>query len=140
MEKDSLILGAPLFLRMENRLHTVIGLLLALVFAVFAILQVDDPDPLMWIAVYGLLLVLLLANIFKPLPIILCLLALAGAVMGTAFLWPSDLHTWLGGMEGRPSMVLARELLGLILCAMACVYMMVRSWVRRPRTPGRGLG
>ena len=120
---------------MENRSHSVIAGILSLMFIVFAGLQFNDPDPMTWISVYGVILVLLVVNILRRLPMMVSFLPMAGALVGAYLLWP-DSYEGLGPtMEAHPNIELARESLGLCICALASAYVMWRSWVRRPKVP-----
>ena len=86
---------------METRVHTGIGIVLALIFGAFAAVQYNDPDPLTWIAIYG------------------CLEEFQGLT---------------GKMDSRPGVELARESLGLIICALGSLYLAIRSVVRVKRS------
>jgi Transmembrane family 220, helix len=104
-------------------------------FIVFAALQFNDPDPITWVAVYGAILVLLLVNIWRRLPMMVSFLPMAGALVGAYLLWPESYDGLAHKMDGHPNVELARESLGLGICALASAYVMWRSWVRRPKAP-----
>lgn len=116
---------------METRVHTVIGTVLALMFGAFAALQLNDPDPLAWIFVYGFLMAIVVMNIFRPLPLMICVLPMLAAIAGAILLWPENYEGITGKMDGPDSGIeLARESLGLLICAAACAYIAARSYVR----------
>jgi hypothetical protein len=119
---------------METKVHSVIGAILALIFGAFAALQLNDPDPLTWIAVYGVVVAMLVGSIFRPLPMFVCILPMLAAMVGAVLLWPNEFQGLSGKMDSRPGVELARESLGLILCALACGYLAIRSVVRVKRS------
>lgn len=120
---------------MESQVHSVISGVLALMFVAFAVVQYNDPDPWTWVAIYGLMVGLLIANIFRRLPGGVSLLPMVAALVGCYFLWPDQYIGLTGKMDSRPAVELARESLGLLICALACLYVGVRSWMRRPKRP-----
>jgi hypothetical protein len=121
--------------RMETRSHRLIGVGLSGMFGVFAMLQLNDPDPLAWLTVYGMLLVMVITSIFKPLPVMLSILTMLASLMGAIWLWPKDYRGLSGNMNFSMEIELARESLGLVICAGASLYLAVRS---HHRTRHRG--
>ncbi len=120
--------------KMETRVHTGIGIVLALIFGAFAAVQYNDPDPLTWIAIYGCLVVMHVWSIFKPIPLFICLFPMIAAIVGAVLLWPEEFQGLTGKMDSRPGVELARESLGLIICALGCMYLTIRSVVRVKRS------
>ena len=51
--------------------RTVVNIFLALVFILFAIVQLNDPDPVIWFSIYLLTAVLCAVSIFRKLPLAL---------------------------------------------------------------------
>lgn len=106
--------------------------ILAVLFAVFAIVQYNDPDPLPWILLYGGVAVhFALAargRLYRP----AVWLWLAAALVWAALLAP-DFVNWI--RMGEPSIVssmkaetpwveLTREFLGLCLAAAGCGWLL----------------
>lgn len=118
---------------MERGVHAVIGIGLAIIFSVFAILQVNDSDPVSWMLVYGLLLALVVMNLLRRIPIAFSLIPLLGALAGTVLLWPESLSGWGANLDSPMGLLLVNQTAGLILCAMTCCYLLLRSIQRRPR-------
>jgi len=91
-----------------------------------AILQYNDPDPIRWMAVYGLAaaacLLALFGRLWTP-P--LALLALAGLV------WAATLGVKVIGRQSLADSEEGREMLGLLLVFGWMTYLAVES--RRPR-------
>ncbi|HEY0979060.1 MAG TPA: transmembrane 220 family protein [Flavobacteriales bacterium] len=102
-------------------------LLLALVFVAFAYLNLNDPDPIIWVTAYGMVaLLFVLAAFGKPLPLSTAVLT------GILFVW---MCTLIPGMidwfeAGTPSITsemkatephieVVREFLGLLIAVLA---------------------
>jgi hypothetical protein len=106
----------------------------ALLFALFAIWQYNDPDPLLWGAIYGLAAVCALAAALQRyLPLLTFGLAF-GCIVGAALLLPGfltylasgDLGALTGGMTpDRPYIEQSREFLGLCMVIALCVVLLV---------------
>jgi hypothetical protein len=103
------------------------NLILALIFALFAALQFNDPDPWGWVALYGwVAAVSALAAFGRRYPW-LVYLGLAACLIWLAVLAPGFI-AWIqmgmpsiaGSMKAEaPHIELAREFLGLVLAALA---------------------
>ena len=106
-------------------------------FMLFAFVQINDPDPILWIAIYGSMAAVCVMAAFryyiKPLRWIL----LAGFIVYMAVLWPG-LSEWLrqedkGVLfdEGMKMQFLyieeSREFLGLLICVSVLLVQLVRS-------------
>lgn len=115
---------------MESRLHLVISIVIALIFVGFAAVQYNDPDPLTWIAIYGMMALLLSLNAYRRLPISVSVLPMLAAILGAILLWPDEYQGIANKMDSRPGVELARESLGLAICALGCGYVAWRSWAR----------
>ena len=104
---------------------------IALIFAALATLsaafQYNDPDPWLWIASYGLVAVLSIL-FFRGLRNkiiygVLFAIYLAGAI----YLWPDEYKGVTMSMSYAPEIELARESLGLGICALAFLLYLVFS-------------
>ncbi len=120
---------------MESRLHSVISVVLALFFVGLCIVQLGDPDPVTWILIYGYMVVLLMLNVWKKLPKVASALPMIAAIVGAVMLWPVESQAAATHLESRSAFEWTRESLGLSLCAIACVYVLVRSWLRKAENP-----
>jgi hypothetical protein len=102
------------------------NLILALIFALFAAVQLNDPDPWGWVALYGwVAAVSVLAALGRRYPWQIYL-GLAASIAGIA-VWTPDFIGWIrtgmptiaGSMKAEaPHIELAREFLGLLLAAL----------------------
>lgn len=107
------------------------------VFLLFAAVQYNDPDPYIWVPIYGFVaLEFGLAAYNKSLPYALLLAGLAALTIFMLSYLP-DLYNWI--KMGAPSIVdtmkaerpwveLTREALGLLLCVL---FLGGRAWQRR---------
>ncbi|MBK7939895.1 MAG: transmembrane 220 family protein [Lewinellaceae bacterium] len=109
--------------------------ILAAIFALFALVQYNDPDPVQWILLYaGVAFHFVMAaqgRMYRPAVWIWLLAALVWA--GTLF---PDFMNWI--RMGEPSIVdsmkaetpwveLTREFLGLVVAALGCIFLLWRG-------------
>lgn len=96
---------------------------------VFAWLQLNDPDPEVWIPLYLVPMLLCTWSAFRPvgrwIPGVLAVAYLIGAML----LWPDQYFGVTGAMAEHHEIELARESLGLIIAAgcMLLCYLPRRS-------------
>lgn len=118
-------------------MYRIINFLLAGMFLLFAFVQVNDPDPVVWILIYGMMAVLCIMAIFAyyPRPILIGV-----AVLYTlyAMVYLPGVITWLG-TEDKAALFddvakmehvyieEAREFLGLAICLVVLVVYIIRS-------------
>jgi hypothetical protein len=115
----------------------VFNLLLAAMFVVFAFVQVNDPDPVVWILIYGAMAVTcILAAFNRYYPVFLVVLLVAYVAYSVVF-FPGVVQ-WLQSED--KSMLFddlakmqylyieeSREFLGLLICILVLVMHLVRS-------------
>lgn len=109
---------------------------LAILFALFAYVQLNDPDPAIWFFVYFIVALLALISAFRPLPMLLLYVIFAGLVLFSGLHFPY-LVQWLvseepGDLFGEMSddkyyIEGTREFLGLLIAIAAVVYLMVQN-------------
>lgn len=105
--------------------------LLFAVFIAFAAVQYNDPDPWVWISVYGLMALFALTVIFRPLPWFFYLLAASICLIWTWFQWPKQWEG-IGDAMLTENTEHARESLGLLICFAACIYYyFAAKWLHR---------
>ena len=116
--------------------RTVVNIFLALVFILFAIVQLNDPDPAIWFSIYLLTAVLCAASIFRKIPLALLygygLVILFYAAMHLEFAmeWMlSENKSELFGemQEDKYYLEGTREFLGLLIVILAVVYLLVQN-------------
>ena len=115
----------------------VFNLLLAAMFVVFAFVQVNDPDPVVWILIYGAMAVTcILAAFSRYYPVLLIVLLVAYVAYSVVFF--PGVAQWLQSED--KSMLFddiakmqylyieqSREFLGLLICVLVLVMHLVRS-------------
>ena len=96
----------------------------ALLFALFAFYQANDPDSMVWILIYGAAalfsILVLLDKIGRPVLWVALVSLLAGAIM----LWPDSFEGISLKEDGSytPAIELARESLGLLIAAISMAW------------------
>ncbi len=110
----------------KNLYFTVSG-----IFFLFAILQWNDPDPLIWMLFYGVMsLIYVLLALGKKITYYLSVLMLISCIINMFIILP-EISKWIN--DGMPSIVQSmkatipsieytREFLGLLLCLIACIW------------------
>jgi asparagine N-glycosylation enzyme membrane subunit Stt3 len=100
-------------------------------FLLFAIVQWNDPDPLIWMIFYGVMsLIYILLALGKKFAFYLSVLMLITCIIYMGFILP-EIIKWI--KDGMPSIVQSmkatiptieytREFLGLLLCLIACIW------------------
>lgn len=110
----------------------ILKIFFAVLFLVFAIVQINDPDPLLWIVVYGSMMVVSVMAAFYRYPTRIM------TVMAAGFLILTVLHfdgfaDWLRSPDRRllfddlakmqyPYIEEAREFLGLLICLFVLIF------------------
>ena len=115
----------------------ILNFILAIMFLLFAFLQVNDPDPLLWITIYGVMAVLAILAMFKiyPRQIILILIVLLTAY---SLVYIPGVKEWLQqdnkselfdnvAKMNHPYIEESREFLGLGICVVVLVFYFLRS-------------
>jgi len=104
----------------------IVNLLLALMFVVFAYLQLNDPDPVVWILIYGAMAVISVLAAFSIRPKVVMLVMLL-VFFGYSFVYIDGLKEWLEQPDKSvlfddvmkmqyPYIEESREFLGLMIC------------------------
>ncbi len=99
------------------------GILFTIIFTLFAYWQLNDPDPILWVPVYGSVVYVsaqaILGKVKRELVSVLFILSLMAGIQ----LW-SEMTAWEGFMTDGLAMKtmnqeLAREAVGLWICSAA---------------------
>ncbi len=110
-------------------IHRVISLVLGLLFAGFAFVQFNDPDPVVWVGLYGFVSLVNFMAIFRFFPKRSIILGLIIFGSGSIYLSPS-LFEWIasgdslitGMSPDRMYVEESREMLGLLMALGTLVY------------------
>ncbi len=103
----------------------IVALTLGIIFVSFVVVQYNDPDPQVWMPIYGLAAALCFWKAYaKPQLVVLLVLAVVYGI-GAVLQWPPQWEgVWLNeiGMK-TVNIELARESLGLVCCSLAFVWL-----------------
>jgi hypothetical protein len=113
----------------------ILNFVLTIMFLAFAFVQINDPDPLLWIAIYGSMAVVCILAIFKYYIKPLLWLLIAGFIIYMVILYPG-LKEWLAQPDRSilfddvlkmqyPYIEESREFLGLLICVAVAVMQLV---------------
>lgn len=115
----------------------VLNFILAALFLLFAFVQVNDPDPFLWIIIYGGMAVLAVLAMFDIYPRHVILVALV-VFIGYSLVYIRGVGEWLR-RENKAELFddvakmnhlyieETREFLGLWICIMALIFYFIRS-------------
>lgn len=121
----------------------VLNLVLAALFLLFAFVQINDPDPVLWILIYGIMAVACVLAAFRYYyPRILAAILTAYAAYSFVFL--SGMIEWLRSNDRsllfddlakmqHPYIEEAREFLGLLVCIIVLIIHLISSREKQPR-------
>lgn len=120
----------------------ILNLLLAVLFIVFAFIQINDPDPVLWILIYGAMAVACVLAAFRyfypkvlagmlVLFIAYSFVSVSGAIK---WLQSDDKHLLFDDLAKMQYLYIeeAREFLGLLICVLVVVLHLVHA-LKRPR-------
>lgn len=113
------------------------NLILAVMFLLFAFVQINDPDPLLWIVIYGAMAAVCVMAAFRYFIKPLLWILLAGFIVYMVVLIPG-LQQWLAqpdksvlfdeGMKMQNLYIEeSREFLGLLICVIVLVVQLLAS-------------
>lgn len=115
----------------------VVNLLLAVMFIIFAFLQINDPDPVIWIIIYGAMAVVCVLAAFRIYPRKVMIGLLVAYVLYSIVFLPgvgewlshedkSELFDDVAKME-HLWIEESREFLGLMICVIVLVIQLILS-------------
>ncbi len=121
----------------------ILNLFLAVMFLVFAFVQLNDPDPVVWILIYGVLAVICILAAFR----VYSKMAIAFILVGLAAysnLFFDGLLEWLSQPDKsilfddlakmqHPYVEESREFLGLMVCILTLIVQFVAAIRARSR-------
>lgn len=118
----------------------IFNFILAALFLIFAFVQVNDPDPILWIIIYGAMAVLAVLAMFRIYPgqVILTMIVL---YVGYSLVYFRAVRQWLQSQDkfdlfdnvakmNNLYIEESREFLGLWICIAVLIY----YWIRSRRT------
>ena len=109
----------------------IVKLSLAVLFALFAVVQINDPDPFLWVVIYGLTSIISAYSAFKKIPSKVVLVVLI-VFIGYALILSPSFFSWISGPDkeelfgemiyDKPHIEGTREFLGLLIASSALFY------------------
>jgi len=100
-------------------LFNILGILFVLLFALSAGLQYNDPDPLVWISIYGAATLLSIFYLFGRLNRWTLLAITSIAFIGFLYMYPSNFEGFEVGKGDPKNIEEGREAFGLLFIALA---------------------
>lgn len=95
---------------------------LAFIFLVFGILQYNDPDPYIWMPVYGIAALISFGMAFNRINTTILIVAMILYFIGAVYMWPSSYEGIVLDMGYKVEIEEARESLGLLICGLTMGY------------------
>lgn len=100
----------------------VMALIFAIIFIIFAAFQYNDPDALIWIAIYTVAALVSLAVYFKKINLPFLLAIMLIYFIGAIYMWPPTFEGIFLDMGYKIEIEEARESLGLALCGLSMAF------------------
>jgi hypothetical protein len=122
----------------------ILKIFFAVLFLLFALVQINDPDPLLWIVVYGAMMIVSIMAIYHRYPTGFMIIMASGYLIMTV-LYFDGFATWLNSSDRTllfddlakmqfPYIEEAREFLGLLICIAVLVFYFALSKSAKRRT------
>ncbi|MDN5200415.1 transmembrane 220 family protein [Fulvivirgaceae bacterium BMA10] len=107
------------------------NIILAVIFVLFAVVQLNDPDPLLWVAIYGLVALISAFAALKKFNTTVILISMALCLLGSVYYFPglielfqehevADLTRKM--KADKPFIEESRESLGLLIAFLALAF------------------
>lgn len=103
-------------------LHKIISAFIGIIFIAFAAVQYNDPDPIQWMATYGIVAAIGFIYIRTKLPSWFLLILLAGCIIWAVIIFPDEFGGITENMEEVTGIEETREVLGLAIAGAALLY------------------
>ncbi|MEP5341203.1 MAG: transmembrane 220 family protein [Algibacter sp.] len=123
-----------------SRSKKTINYILFIIFVVFAIIQFNDPDGILWFSIYFFVALICLVANFKTIPKLILILTIIGLLVYSAFhfslfvdyMQTENKEEIFGAMVyEKPYLEGTREFLGLLIAAFGVIYQLKR--IKKPR-------
>lgn len=111
-----------------NSLFKILAILFAFLFIWSAYLQHNDPDPLLWYAMYGIAGLASLLFAFNRLSIAWAVLLCLAYFIGTVLFWPEEFEGFTIGQGDIVNIERGREAFGLLIVALIFLMYAVRLY------------
>ena len=108
--------------------------IIGIIFILFALVQLNDPDPLLWMAMYLIPAVISFAFTHRKISSKVILILGVLFLLGSIYLFPPSFTDWITAEEKSKSLNMtlpgieeARESMGLFICFLAMLFF----WIKR---------
>jgi hypothetical protein len=101
-----------------NTLFKILGFLFAVLSIISAALQYNDPDPIIWILIWGTSAIISLLFFFNKISFIITMIAGVLSFMGFIYLYPSNFQGFNLKDGDAENIELGREAFGLLIIAL----------------------
>lgn len=107
----------------------------AILFALFAYWQINDPDPEVWVSIYAVAIIFCLLAIRGIFPKIPLTVLVTVCLIGAFYFWPDSVSGWIGQEVEQgdltmktPEMEEGRESFGLLIIALVNIPGLFKAW------------
>lgn len=110
----------------------------AILFALFAFWQFNDPDPEIWVSIYAVAIIfcfLGFRGIFPKIPLTIVVIA---CFLGVAFYWQGDVGGWVSQEVEQHDLSMkndfmeeSRESFGLLIIGLVMLPGLVKAWKKK---------
>ena len=114
-----------------NKLFKIIVILFGILFIVSAALQYNDPDPLIWIVIWGIAGIVTLAFAFNRISFPIPLVMGVAALIGFFYMYPEKFEGFEIGAGDIKNIEEAREAFGLLIIAVVMLALGLRGYLIR---------
>ena len=111
-----------------------LGIIFTILFLWSAYLQLNDPDPVLWIVIYLVAAIASLLFAFNKLNFLLAFVLAIGSVIGAILNWPESFEGITFNDMSHKNIEEGREALGLLFCGFIFMVYAFRIYFTRNKT------
>jgi len=112
-------------------LFNILGVVFAVLFLTSAVLQYNDPDPLIWILIYGVAATLSILYVVRKVNVKILLGVVFTAFLGFLYMYPDKFEGFEIGKGDIKNVEEAREAFGLLIIAIVFGILALGSRIRK---------
>lgn len=119
-----------------SKSNKIVNYILFILFIIFAVIQLNDPDGILWFSIYFFVALICLVANFKAIPKLVLMATIAGLLIYSAFhfalfidyLQTENKEEIFGAMVyEKPYLEGTREFLGLLIAAFGVIYQLKKQ-------------
>ncbi len=110
-----------------QKLDKILGFLYGILCFVSAILQYNDPDPILWIVLYSCAAIVSFAYALNKVPTLLLVITAAISLFGFFFMFPEKFEGFEIGKGDIKNIEEGREAFGLLIMAICFAFFALRA-------------